>query len=166
MSGYPLTCCLVPPATVITLIQGKVEEVQLPVSEVDVIVSEWMGYCLFYESMLDTVIFARDKWLVRGGEGRERGRRGGEEEGRRGERREERGGGGGGEGGERRGGGWEKCEKISNNQVAVWFLCTIWQVVTLYLSTSLSCAPPLPHPPAETWRLALPRQGLSVCLCH
>ena len=52
---------------VITLIQGKVEEVQLPVSEVDVIVSEWMGYCLFYESMLDTVIFARDKWLKPGG---------------------------------------------------------------------------------------------------
>lgn len=29
----------------------------------DVIISEWMGYCLFYESMLNTVIFARDKWL-------------------------------------------------------------------------------------------------------
>lgn len=41
------------------------EEVELPVKEVDVIVSEWMGYCLFYESMLDTVIYARDKWLVR-----------------------------------------------------------------------------------------------------
>lgn len=24
---------------------------------------EWMGYCLFYESMLDTVLYARDKWL-------------------------------------------------------------------------------------------------------
>ena len=23
-----------------------------------------MGYCLLYESMLDTVLFARDKWLV------------------------------------------------------------------------------------------------------
>ena len=22
-----------------------------------------MGYCLFYESMLDTVLYARDKWL-------------------------------------------------------------------------------------------------------
>ena len=22
-----------------------------------------MGYCLFYESMLDSVLFARDKWL-------------------------------------------------------------------------------------------------------
>ena len=48
----------------ITLIRGKVEEVTLPVTHVDVIVSEWMGYSLFYESMLDTVIYARDKWLV------------------------------------------------------------------------------------------------------
>jgi protein arginine N-methyltransferase 1 len=34
---------------------------------VDVIVSEWMGYFLLYESMLDTVLFARDKWLVKDG---------------------------------------------------------------------------------------------------
>lgn len=34
------------------------------IEQVDIIISEWMGYCLFYESMLDTVIFARDKWLV------------------------------------------------------------------------------------------------------
>lgn len=46
------------------MICGKVEEVTLPVEKVDVIVSEWMGYCLFYESMLDTVLYARDKWLV------------------------------------------------------------------------------------------------------
>lgn len=51
-------------AIVITLIQGKIEEVQLPVKQVDVIISEWMGYCLFYESMLSTVMCARDKWLV------------------------------------------------------------------------------------------------------
>ena len=50
-------------ADVITLIKGKVEEVQLPVDQVDIIISEWMGYCLFYESMLDTVLYARDKWL-------------------------------------------------------------------------------------------------------
>ena len=43
---------------------AKVEEVELPVDKVDIIISEWMGYFLFYESMLDTVIFARDKWLV------------------------------------------------------------------------------------------------------
>jgi len=48
---------------VITLIKGKVEEVELPVEKVDVIISEWMGYCLLYESMLPTVLYARDKWL-------------------------------------------------------------------------------------------------------
>lgn len=31
--------------------------------QVDIIISEWMGYFLLYESMLDTVIYARDKWL-------------------------------------------------------------------------------------------------------
>lgn len=50
---------------VITLVKGKVEEISLPdgLEHVDIIISEWMGYCLFYESMLDTVLFARDKWL-------------------------------------------------------------------------------------------------------
>ena len=33
----------------------------------DIIISEWMGYCLFYESMLNTVLYARDKWLAQGG---------------------------------------------------------------------------------------------------
>eukprot|EP00050_Salpingoeca_kvevrii_P003551 m.227318 g.227318 ORF g.227318 m.227318 type:complete len:556 (+) comp10849_c1_seq13:4415-6082(+) len=51
----------------VTLIQGKIEEIELPVEKVDVIISEWMGYALFYESMLDSVIFARDKWLNPGG---------------------------------------------------------------------------------------------------
>jgi hypothetical protein len=45
----------------------KVEEVELPITEVDIIISEWMGYFLLYESMLDTVLFARDKWLVKDG---------------------------------------------------------------------------------------------------
>jgi type I protein arginine methyltransferase len=50
---------------IITLVKGKVEEVELPhnIQNVDIIISEWMGYCLFYESMLDTVLYARDKWL-------------------------------------------------------------------------------------------------------
>ena len=52
---------------VVTIIRGKVEEIELPVPKVDIIISEWMGYCLFYESMLDTVLYARDKWLVEGG---------------------------------------------------------------------------------------------------
>lgn len=33
----------------------------------DVLVSEWMGYCLLFESMLDTVLVARDKYLKPGG---------------------------------------------------------------------------------------------------
>lgn len=50
---------------VVTIVKGKVEEVELPdgITSVDIIISEWMGYCLFYESMLDTVLYARDKWL-------------------------------------------------------------------------------------------------------
>jgi len=52
---------------VVEIIQGKVEEVSLPVEKVDIIISEWMGYCLFYESMLDTVLYARDKWLAPNG---------------------------------------------------------------------------------------------------
>lgn len=51
-------------ANIVTIVKGKVEEVTLPVDKVDIIISEWMGYCLFYESMLDTVLYARDKWLV------------------------------------------------------------------------------------------------------
>lgn len=46
---------------------GKVEEVTLPEEKVDIIISEWMGYCLFYESMLETVLYARDKWLAPNG---------------------------------------------------------------------------------------------------
>jgi len=54
---------------VVTIIRGKVEEISLPegVEKVDIIISEWMGYCLFYESMLDTVLYARDKWLAPNG---------------------------------------------------------------------------------------------------
>ncbi|ELU01488.1 hypothetical protein CAPTEDRAFT_173477 [Capitella teleta] len=54
---------------IVTLVKGKVEEVALPdgIEKVDIIISEWMGYCLFYESMLNTVLYARDKWLAPGG---------------------------------------------------------------------------------------------------
>jgi type I protein arginine methyltransferase len=48
----------------IVLLKGKMEEVVLPVSQVDIIISEWMGYCLLYESMLDTVLAARDRYLA------------------------------------------------------------------------------------------------------
>jgi len=51
---------------IVTVIKGKMEEVELP-EQVDVLVSEWMGYCLLYESMLPTVLAARDRWLKPGG---------------------------------------------------------------------------------------------------
>ena len=51
---------------VVTIIRGKVEEISLPagIEKVDIIISEWMGYFLFYESMLETVLKARDRFLV------------------------------------------------------------------------------------------------------
>ena len=50
---------------VVTILQGKAEDITLPdgIESVDVIVSEWMGYALLYESMLSTVLVARDRWL-------------------------------------------------------------------------------------------------------
>lgn len=44
--------------------KGKIEEIELPTPKVDVIISEWMGYFLLFENMLDSVLYARDKWLV------------------------------------------------------------------------------------------------------
>ncbi|KAI3447095.1 hypothetical protein Pfo_003760 [Paulownia fortunei] len=54
-------------SNVITVLKGKIEEIELPVAQVDVIISEWMGYFLVYENMLNTVLYARDKWLVQDG---------------------------------------------------------------------------------------------------
>ncbi|XP_022869574.1 probable protein arginine N-methyltransferase 1 isoform X2 [Olea europaea var. sylvestris] len=54
-------------SNVITVLKGKVEEIELPVAQVDIIISEWMGYFLVYENMLNTVLYARDKWLVKDG---------------------------------------------------------------------------------------------------
>ncbi|CAG8817865.1 13878_t:CDS:2, partial [Dentiscutata erythropus] len=45
---------------VITLFDGKIEDVQ----KVDIIISEWMGYFLFFEGMLDSLIVARDRLLA------------------------------------------------------------------------------------------------------
>mmetsp|Transcript_50295 Transcript_50295/g.151416 ORF Transcript_50295/g.151416 Transcript_50295/m.151416 type:complete len:353 (-) Transcript_50295:196-1254(-) len=65
-------------ADVVTVIQGAVEEIELPLEEhcleaegdergdhrvVDIMISEWMGYFLLRESMLDSLIRARDKFL-------------------------------------------------------------------------------------------------------
>ena len=52
----------------VTIIKSKIEEIEaLPdgVTKVDIIISEWMGYFLLYESMLDSVIYARDRWLCK-----------------------------------------------------------------------------------------------------
>ena len=50
---------------VVEVIQNSVEEVALP-EQVDIIISEWMGYFLLRESMFDSVIKARDKFLKPG----------------------------------------------------------------------------------------------------
>ncbi|GMQ06883.1 hypothetical protein CsSME_00051297 [Camellia sinensis var. sinensis] len=47
---------------VVEVIEGSMEDVSLP-EKVDVIISEWMGYFLLRESMFDSVICARDRWL-------------------------------------------------------------------------------------------------------
>jgi 2-polyprenyl-3-methyl-5-hydroxy-6-metoxy-1,4-benzoquinol methylase len=51
---------------VVQVIQSSIEAAELP-CQVDIIISEWMGYMLLRESMLDSVIRARNKWLKPGG---------------------------------------------------------------------------------------------------
>ncbi|ETV88526.1 hypothetical protein H257_00096 [Aphanomyces astaci] len=51
---------------IVTVIQSKIEDVNLP-EHVDIIISEWMGYFLMRESMFDSVLLARDRWLKPGG---------------------------------------------------------------------------------------------------
>ncbi|XP_075896513.1 protein arginine N-methyltransferase 2 isoform X2 [Nelusetta ayraudi] len=51
---------------VITVLQGRAEEIRLA-EKVDVLVSEWMGNCLLFEYMLESVLMARDRWLREGG---------------------------------------------------------------------------------------------------
>ncbi|XP_037067913.1 protein arginine N-methyltransferase 6-like [Pollicipes pollicipes] len=46
----------------VTVLHCRLEDAALP-ERVDVIVSEWMGHALLYESMLDSVLLARDRWL-------------------------------------------------------------------------------------------------------
>lgn len=56
---------------VISVVHTKAEElnqkIQVPQNGFDLLVSEWMGYCLLYESMLSSVIYARDHFLKPGG---------------------------------------------------------------------------------------------------
>jgi protein arginine N-methyltransferase 1 len=51
---------------VVSVVRGRVEEIELP-EKVDVLVSEWMGYFLLRESMVQSVLVARDRWLRPGG---------------------------------------------------------------------------------------------------
>ncbi|KAK8691783.1 hypothetical protein V6N13_075281 [Hibiscus sabdariffa] len=50
-----------------TMVENLDKSVQIQPHSIDVLVSEWMGYCLLYESMLSSVLFARDRWLKPGG---------------------------------------------------------------------------------------------------
>ncbi|KAF3843031.1 hypothetical protein F7725_001880 [Dissostichus mawsoni] len=47
---------------VVTVLQGRAEDIHLP-ERVDILVSEWMGNCLLFEFMVESVLLARDRWL-------------------------------------------------------------------------------------------------------
>jgi len=51
----------------VTVIKGKIEEImregKIPKHGIDVIISEWMGYFLLYESVLDSIVAVRDHYL-------------------------------------------------------------------------------------------------------
>ncbi|XP_002137450.2 protein arginine N-methyltransferase 1-like [Drosophila pseudoobscura] len=49
--------------------KGPISEIELPfgLTHVDVIVSEWIGHSVFVGSRFKDVLYARDKWLVKGG---------------------------------------------------------------------------------------------------
>eukprot|EP01084_Bolivina_argentea_P306334 529345_1 len=47
----------------ITVLHGKIEEIVLPIDKVDVIISEWMGHMLITESMISSIVIARDRFL-------------------------------------------------------------------------------------------------------
>ncbi|XP_030561456.1 probable protein arginine N-methyltransferase 6.1 [Drosophila novamexicana] len=51
--------------SVVKVIHSQIEEFVLPATaeKVDIIVSEWMGFYLLHEGMLDSVLFARDHFL-------------------------------------------------------------------------------------------------------
>lgn len=54
---------------VVEVFHCKIEEFQLPpgYDHVDIIISEWMGFYLLHEGMLDSVIWARDRFLAPNG---------------------------------------------------------------------------------------------------
>jgi len=55
-------------ANCITVLEGQASDVQLPSGVLaDVLISEWMGFYLLHESMLEAVVTARDRLLCSGG---------------------------------------------------------------------------------------------------
>jgi predicted RNA methylase len=50
----------------IMVVKGKLEEISFPI-KVDIIISEWMGSFLIFESMLESVLWGRDHILKPGG---------------------------------------------------------------------------------------------------
>ena len=45
----------------VEMLSNQIKDIEIE-DNIDIIVSEWMGYCLLYELMLPSVIFARDKY--------------------------------------------------------------------------------------------------------
>ena len=52
---------------VVEVVQSSVEDLDLADTKVDIIISEWMGYFLLRESMVDSLIRARNRWMKPGG---------------------------------------------------------------------------------------------------
>lgn len=52
---------------IIEVFHSRVEDLDLPGVKVDAIVSEWMGFYLLHEAMLDSVFAAREKFLKEDG---------------------------------------------------------------------------------------------------
>ncbi|KAH8344416.1 hypothetical protein KR084_011261, partial [Drosophila pseudotakahashii] len=50
-------------------VEGDINEIVMPcgLKQVDIIVSEWIGHSVFVDSLFKEVIYAREKWLVKGG---------------------------------------------------------------------------------------------------
>ena len=66
MNTHAVFICNVGFAGVVEVVQGKVEELDL-VAQVDILVSEPMGTLLVNERMLETYLYARDRFLKKGG---------------------------------------------------------------------------------------------------
>ena len=51
----------------VQFLKGRLEDIEMPFEKVDIIISEWMGYFLFFEGMLDSIIYGRNNYLKEGG---------------------------------------------------------------------------------------------------